>query len=55
MRRAAPLRYARFLNEGVERIFLIRRGDSYGFLHITPRDYIARAYGPDSHSADDYW
>jgi len=50
VRRAAPLRHARFLNETTERLFLIRRGDSYGFLHITLRDHVARVYGPSRYS-----
>jgi hypothetical protein len=47
----APLSYVGFLDETVERLFLIRRGGSYEFLHITFRDYMARTHGPDSPSA----
>jgi len=39
-----PLRYVRFLNEAVERLFLIRRGGSYEFFHLTFRDFMARAF-----------
>ena len=42
----APLRYVPFLNEAAERLFLIRRGGSYEFFHLTFRDYMADAYGP---------
>lgn len=37
----APLRYVRFLDESVERLFLIRRGGAYEFIHLTFRDFIA--------------
>jgi hypothetical protein len=47
----APLMYVQFLNETVERLFLIRRGGSYEFLHLTFRDYIATNYGPGSQSS----
>ncbi len=40
-----PLRYVSFLNEATERLFLIRRGGSYEFFHLTFRDYMADAYG----------
>jgi hypothetical protein len=46
----APLRYERFLNEATERLFLIRHGGSYEFLHITFRNYMARAHGPEQGS-----
>src|SRR5207244_3119167 len=36
-----PAAYVRFLNEAVERLFLIRRGGSYEFIHLTFRDYMA--------------
>ncbi|HEY7334741.1 MAG TPA: NACHT domain-containing protein [Bryobacteraceae bacterium] len=48
LRGLAPLRYPRFLTEGVERLFLIRRGESFGFFHVTFRDYMAGAHGPKS-------
>lgn len=40
----APLRYVRLLNEGTERLFLIRRGGSYEFFHLTFRDYLAERH-----------
>ena len=43
---SAPLRYVRFLNEAAERLFLIRRGGSYEFFHLTFRDYMAETHGP---------
>jgi hypothetical protein len=46
--RAAPLQYVRFLNEANERLFLIRNGGSYEFLHVTFRDYMARVHGPNA-------
>ncbi len=42
-----PAAYVRFLNEAVERLFLIRRGGSYEFIHLTFRDYMAAKYGAD--------
>jgi NACHT domain len=44
----APLRYVRFLNEATERLFLIRHGGSYEFLHVTFRDYMARVHAPNA-------
>jgi hypothetical protein len=46
--RVAPLRYVRFLNEATERLFLIRHGGSYEFLHVTFRDYMARFRGSNA-------
>jgi len=46
--RLAPLQYVRFLAEATERLFLIRRGGSHGFLHITFRDYMANVHGPNA-------
>jgi hypothetical protein len=46
--RVAPLRYVRFLNEATERLFLIRHGGSYEFLHVTFRDYMARVHAPNA-------
>lgn len=43
----APLRYVRFLNEATERLFLVRHGGSYEFLHVTFRDYMVAAHGPN--------
>jgi hypothetical protein len=46
----APLGYVPFLNEAAQRLFLIRRGGSYEFFHITFRDYMAHAYDPRKRS-----
>jgi DNA polymerase III delta prime subunit len=40
-----PAKYVRFLNESVERLFLIRRGGTYEFIHVTFRDYMAARHG----------
>jgi DNA polymerase III delta prime subunit len=40
-----PAGYVRFLNESVERLFLIRRGGTYEFIHVTFRDYMAARHG----------
>jgi hypothetical protein len=45
LRGFVPLRYTRFLNEAVDRLFLIRRGTAYEFLHLTLRDYMAERHG----------
>jgi hypothetical protein len=43
--RRLPLSAARFLNEAVESLFLIRHGRTFEFFHITFREYIAKTYG----------
>jgi DNA polymerase III delta prime subunit len=45
MERLLPLMAVRFLNEATERLFLIRHGGSYEFLHSTFRDYMAEIHG----------
>ncbi len=40
-RNFAPLRYVRFLREADDRLFLVERGNSYEFIHLTFRDYMA--------------
>jgi DNA polymerase III delta prime subunit len=40
-----PLRYVDFLNEATDRLFLMRRGGTYEFFHLTFRDYMAKAHG----------
>jgi DNA polymerase III delta prime subunit len=44
-RGVTPAAYVRFLNESVERLFLIRRGGTYEFIHVTFRDYMAARHG----------
>ena len=36
-----PFRVSSFLQEGVDRLFLIRHGGSFEFIHLTFRDYVA--------------
>jgi hypothetical protein len=47
----APLGYVAFLDEAVGRLFLIRRGSSYEFFHITFRDHMAHIHGPKANSS----
>jgi hypothetical protein len=44
-RHVMPAAYVRFLNESVERLFLVRAGGTYKFFHLTFRDYMAAKYG----------
>jgi hypothetical protein len=43
-----PIAFAELLDEAVDRLFLIRSGGSYEFIHLTFRDYMAEAYGPNA-------
>ena len=46
--RLAPLTYVRFLDHGVDRLFLRKVGGGYIFVHRTVMEYFASLAGPGS-------